>query len=150
MLLMHRAALVLLPLLVLLAGVLPGAQRPVPVLGAFERVAGRSGSALHVLVEPDRGVGWRLGMGFQCRPGSRPVVAAFLGPFPPDRRSVQLAVRNPASTVVAVGAPADCRAACRVRGQTGTGIAFGFYSLRTCAIARPPPDLGRRPPAVPR
>ena len=33
-------------------------------------------------------------MAFQCRPGRRPVVAAFLGRFPPDRRPVQLAVRT--------------------------------------------------------
>ena len=32
---------------------------------------------------------------FQCRSRQRPVVAVFLGPFPPDRRPVQVAVRGP-------------------------------------------------------
>ena len=106
-----RASLALVVLvLVLLAGALLAAQRPAPVLRAFERVEDPRGSTLHVLVEPDRGVGWRLGMAFQCRSGRRPVVAAFLGPFPPDRRPVQLAVRTPDGRVerfgqVLVGGP---------------------------------------------
>ena len=34
-------------------------------------------------------------MGFHCGSDARAVVAVFLGPFPSDRRPVQLAVRTP-------------------------------------------------------
>ena len=104
MLFRYRPALLAAPVLVLLAGVVVvAAQRQTPVLGAFERAVGPDGSVLHVLVEPDRGVGWRLGMGLQCRLGASPVVAVFLGPFPPDRRPLQLAVRGPNGAVERFG-----------------------------------------------
>ena len=36
------------------------------------------------LVRPDQGVSWRLGMAFQYRAGTRPVVAVYVGLFPTD------------------------------------------------------------------
>lgn len=95
--------LTFVPGLVLPAGVVSGWQRATPVLTSFERVVLADGSVLHMLAEPDRGVGWRAGMAFQCRVGARPVVAVFLGPFPPDRRPVQLAIRMPAGQVERFG-----------------------------------------------
>ena len=88
-----RSAVILLAF-ILAAALVSASQRPTPVLTAFQRVPAAAGSVLHMLVEPDRGVGWRAGMAFQCRSGARPVVAVFLGPFPSDRRPVQLAVRT--------------------------------------------------------
>ena len=96
-----RVAIVLAVLLA--SAVVSALQRATPVLTAFERVPAGGGSVLHVLAEPDRGVGWRAGMAFQCRPGVRPVVAVFLGPFPPDRRPVQLAIRTPDGRVERFG-----------------------------------------------
>ena len=58
-----------------------------------------SGPPIHVLVEPDRGVSWRLGMAFQFCAGTRPVVAIHLGPFPTDARPTQLAVKTPSDAV---------------------------------------------------
>ena len=78
-------------------------QRTTPVLGAFEHIEDPSGSTLHILVEPDRGGGWRLGIAFQCRGRGQTLAAAFLGPFPPDRRPVQLAVRTPDGTIERFG-----------------------------------------------
>ena len=59
-------------LFLLLLAAPSAAQRETPVLDAFEAVPDPSGSRLHVMVEPDRGVGWRLGMGLGCQPGERP------------------------------------------------------------------------------
>lgn len=96
-------ALVALLFLVLVTGVVVAAQRPVPQIRAFQRAPGPGGSVLHVLVGPDRGVGWRLGMVFECRSGARPVIAVFLGPFPADPRRLQLAVRGPDGVVERFG-----------------------------------------------
>ena len=83
MMLHARVAVVGLPVVCLLLAPLSlAAQRATPVLQAFQQLADpRGGPAVHVLVEPDRGVSWRLGMAFQCRAGARPVVAIYLGPW---------------------------------------------------------------------
>ena len=139
--------------LVLLAGALLTAQRPTPVLRAFERVQAPGGSTLHVLVEPDRGVGWRLGMAFQCPTRGRPVVAAFLGPFPSDRRPVQLAVRTADGTIERFGQvlvagpgagfndtyledPADQRRFARAALQPQVLVSNGYNSFFNRASAR--------------
>ena len=50
-----------------------------------------------------RGVGWILGAAFVCRDSARLQVIVYLGPFPADRRPVQLAVRQPDGDVVRFG-----------------------------------------------
>ena len=152
MTLRHLRALLALGFLVLVVGADVAAQRPVPQLGAFERAPGRAGSVLHVLVEPDRGVGWRLGMAFECRSGARPVVAVFLGPFPSEPRRLQLAVRGPDGVVERFGdvfvaapgagfndtyleAPAEQRRFARAALRSGSLVSNGYNSFSNRASA---------------
>ena len=126
MMLHARIALVGLPAAcLLLAPLSPAAQRATPVLQAFQQLADpRGGPAVHVLVEPDRGVSWRLGMAFQCRAGARPVIAIYLGPFPPDARPTQLAVRTPSGAVERFGRP------------VAAGPEYGFNDIQLADAGR--------------
>ena len=90
----HTAAALSVTVILSLGSSPPTAgQRETPELTSFERF-NEAGQPAWVLREPDTGMGYVLGAAFLCRSAEGPQVAVYLGPFPPDRRPTQLAVRR--------------------------------------------------------
>ena len=124
---------------------LPQLPPPTPRLETIERIDTSAG-AVWTLREPDRGVGWFLGSAFVCRRSQRPRVIVYLGPFPPDRRPVQLVVRRPDGELVRFGrvivagpesgynnvsldAPAEQRSFVDAALRRGSLVSNGFHSF---------------------
>ena len=94
-----RAVVVLPSLLALSVGAgapaAPAPQIATPGLSSWERVSSGVGDAWIMVGEaPVQGASWRPGAIVLCT-GSGSRVGAYFGPFPPDGRLVQFAVRLP-------------------------------------------------------
>ena len=118
MLLRQRLFGLVLRSLVLVGVVLPlsaPAQIPTPRLASWERAeSGRARAWIMVGDAPFPGASWRPGAIVMCTGGNTPRVGAYFGPFPPDGRPVQFAVRLPDLSVERAGPV--------LRGGPGTGF----------------------------